>query len=211
MTDAHHEHDHSSNGEIDWDARYSESEQRWSGNPNVALVDAVRDLAPGRAVDIGCGEGADAVWLARNGWDVTALDVSAVALERAARHANDTGVGVHWIHAGLLDASLQPASFNLVSAQYPVLAKTPEFAAEHILLGAVAIGGTLVIVHHADFQSPGEDHHGADPADYVGPWDIVPLLDEGWTIEVNETRPRHVASGAGAGHTEDVVLIAHRV
>jgi SAM-dependent methyltransferase len=194
-----------------WDARYSAAPQLWSGAPNQALVDATRALIPGRAVDVGCGEGADAVWLASNGWDVTALDVSAVALGRAAHHADDAGVSVHWIHAGLLDAGLQPGTFGLVSAQYPVLAKTPDRDAERVLMSAVAPGGRLVIVHHAEFQTDDPHHHGANPADYVGPWDIVPLLGAEWLIEVNETRHRDLTTGAGAGHTEDAVLIARRL
>ena len=64
----------------------------WSGRPNGALVAEVAGLAPGRVLDVGCGEGADAIWLAGLDWDVTALDVSGVALDRAAQHARDAGV-----------------------------------------------------------------------------------------------------------------------
>jgi SAM-dependent methyltransferase len=210
---AHHHpaHEHASGDPIDWDARYAGADQLWSGAPNEFLVDAARTLTPGRAVDVGCGEGADAVWLARNGWAVTALDPSAVALERAERHAREADVEVHWLHAGLVDAGLEPESYDLVSAQYPVLEKSPGQLAEHILMGAVAPGGTLVVVHHADFNTDKPLDHGPNPADYVGPWDMAALLGEGWFIEVNGTRPRNLTSGAGAGHTEDVVLIAHRV
>ncbi len=93
----------------EWDGRYAEMRQLWSGRPNGALVAEVSDLAPGRVLDVGCGEGADAVWLARRGWDVTALDVSGVALARAAEHASEAGVDVRWVHAGLVEAAL-PAS-----------------------------------------------------------------------------------------------------
>src|SRR5690606_20979365 len=77
-----------------WDRRYAQRPQRWSGHPNATLVAEVADLAPGTALDVGCGEGADAVWLAQRGWRVTGLDVSAVALERAARAAQDAGVEI---------------------------------------------------------------------------------------------------------------------
>ena len=183
----------------------------WSGEPNPALVDAATSNTPGRAVDVGCGEGADAVWLAEHGWDVTALDVSRVALDRAARHAQDAGVSVRWIHAGLLDAGLSAGGFDLVSAQYPVLLKSPDAIAGHILMDSVAPGGTLVVVHHADFHVNEPLHDGVNPADYVGPWDVAPLLDADWQIEVNENRPRRLTAGAGAHHTEDVVLIARRL
>ncbi|MEV7673579.1 class I SAM-dependent methyltransferase [Streptomyces sp. NPDC000963] len=198
----------------EWDSRYSERHRLWSGQPNGALVAEVADLAPGRALDVGCGEGADAIWLARAGWDVTALEVSGVALARAAAHARDAGADVRWVHAGLAEAALPPASFDLVSAQYPALLRTPDAAAEHALLAAVAPGGVLLLVHHAGM----EDHHpepqdaAFDPADYVWPSMVAALLGDDWRIEVDEERPRVVPEGgAGAHHTDDVVLRARRL
>jgi SAM-dependent methyltransferase len=198
--------------EADWDRRYTGSERLWSGRPNGALVAEVAGMAPGRVLDVGCGEGADAVWLARSGWEVTALEVSGVALERAAAHAREAGVDVRWVHAGLVEAALPPASFDLVSAQYPALLRTPDAAAEHALLRAVAAGGVLLLVHHA-----GMEHHealddGDDPADYVWPSMVAALLDDDWQVEVDEQRPRVVPEGgAGAHHAEDVVLRARRL
>jgi SAM-dependent methyltransferase len=182
----------------------------WSGQPNGALVAEVTALQPGRALDVGCGEGADAVWLARQGWDVTALDVSRVALDRAELHAREAGAQVHWVHAGLLDAPLPPGAFDLVSAQYPALLRTPGAEAEHALLAAVASGGTLIVVHHADIDRTEALAHGFDPDDYVSPADVAAVLDDGWQIEVDERRPRQVSSGAGARHTHDLVLRASR-
>ena len=74
-----------------WDARYGATDQVWSGNPNPRLVEHVADLTPGTALDVGCGEGADAIWLAARGWQVTAIDVSPVALERVANRAAEAG------------------------------------------------------------------------------------------------------------------------
>src|ERR1700736_5569336 len=99
-------------------------EQVWSGQPNDALVSETTGLQPGQALDVGCGEGADAVWLAEHGWDVTALDVSQVALKRAAHHAEQVRVPVRWVHAGLVEASLTLGTFDLVSTQYPALPRT---------------------------------------------------------------------------------------
>ncbi|WP_407938046.1 class I SAM-dependent methyltransferase [Nakamurella panacisegetis] len=196
----------------EWDRRYTDREQLWSGQPNGTLVAEVADLAPGRALDVGCGEGADAVWLARAGWDVTALEVSGVALSRAARHAQDAGVNIHWVHAGLAEAALPPASFDLVSAQYPALPRTPDGAAEKALVAAVAPGGVLLFVHHAGMESQPVNDSGFDPAAYVWPSMVIALLDEDWAIEVNEQRPRVIPEGgAGAHHAEDVVIRARRL
>jgi SAM-dependent methyltransferase len=184
----------------------------WSGQPNGALVAEVARLTPGRVLDVGCGEGADAIWLARGGWDVTALEVSGVALERAAGHARDAGLRVRWVHAGLAEAMLAPASFDLVSAQYPALLRTPDAAAERALLAAVAPGGVLLLVHHAGMDAEPVRDGGFDPADYVWLSMVAALLDDDWVVEVDEQRPRVAPDGgAGAHHTDDVVLRARRL
>ena len=193
----------------EWDERYGAADQVWSGEPNAALVAETAGLEPGRALDVGCGEGADAVWLARRGWEVTGLDVSRVALDRAQRLARDAGVQVGWVQAALVEAALPAGVFDLVSAQYPALRKTPGAVAERTLLDLVAPGGTLLVVHHA--IDP-EHHHedDFDPTLYVLPADVRALLGEGWTVEVDERRPRAVSRGAGAHHVQDVVLRAQR-
>lgn len=191
----------------EWDARYSAEQRMWSGDPNGALVDEVASLTPGRALDVGCGEGADAVWLALRGWDVTALDVSSVALERAARHADLAGATVRWHHGGLLTAALQP--FDLVSAQYPTLRATAGHDAEHVLIDMVAPGGVLLVVHHVvDIEHATME--GFDPAEYVSPADVRAQLGDGWDVVFDEDRPRRIRGGGGAHHTHDVVLKARR-
>ncbi|MGW2017648.1 class I SAM-dependent methyltransferase [Streptomyces sp. NPDC001927] len=195
----------------EWDSRYAERQQLWSGRPNGALVTETAGLTPGRVLDVGCGEGADAVWLARAGWEVTALEVSGVALQRAAGHARDAGVDVHWIHAELTQAALPPNSFDLVSAQYPALLRTPEATAERALIEAVAPGGVLLLVHHAGMDSQQPDDSGFDPADYVWPSMVAALLGDDWEIETDDVRPRVIPDGgAGAHHADDVVLRARR-
>jgi SAM-dependent methyltransferase len=196
--------------EVDFDALYARDEPVWSGEPNGALIDEIADAEPGRALDVGCGEGADAVWLAQRGWQVTALDVAAAALERAEQHAVEAGVDVRWLHRGLLEARLESESFDLVSAQYPALLHTAGDAAIRALLSLVAPGGTLLVVHHADIDVDEARAHGFDPSLYVSPEDVRLSLDENWDVLVNERRPRNIRGGAGAHHSHDLVLKARR-
>ena len=199
-------------GDDDWDERYSASEQIWSGQPNGSLVSQVAHLEAGRALDVGCGEGADVVWLAAAGWEVTALDVSSVALERAQVHAADAGTTVTWVHGGFVEAGLPAGAFDLVSAQYPVLRRTPDDVAEHALVDAVAPGGTLLVVHHSPADMAHAREQGWDPDDYVFPGDVARVLGDDWVVEVEGMLPREVPlSGGGTHHTDDVVLRARRV
>lgn len=196
---------------VEWDERYSAAERVWSGEPNGSLVTDVAGLTPGRVLDVGCGEGGDAVWLARQGWAVTALDVSGVALARAAAHARDAGVEVDLVHAGLLEADLPAAAFDLVSVQYPALLRTPGRDAERALLAAVAPGGLLLVVHHADVDREEALSRGWDPDDYVGHQDVVDALGDGWRVEVDERRGRAVPTSGQAHHHVDEVLRARRL
>jgi len=199
----------------EWDERYS-GEQLWSGRPNQALVAEASELSPGRALDVGCGEGADTVWLAQQGWQVTALDISPKAVQRTESAAARAGVAVEGVASGLVDASLDDASYDLVSAMYFVLLRTPTREAERRLLDLVRPGGTLLVVHHADLdQDHDHDHdHGHDQEstfrleDYVTPDDVRVAAVErgGWEVVVDERRERGPVEGAGAHHHSDLVV-----
>lgn len=134
-----------------WDEFYSGDGRVWSGKVNVQLAEITADLAPGRALDLGCGEGADAIWLAEDGWQVVAVDVSANALERACAAAQERQV-ISRIRFERHDLSTSfPAGrFDLVSAQFlhsPV--QLDREAALRRAADAVAVGGRLLIVDHA--------------------------------------------------------------
>lgn len=195
----------------EWDERYS-GERVWSGHPNAALVAEVQDLPPGRALDVGCGEGADAVWLAQHGWHVTALDVSARAVELTLAATQRAGRSAEGVAAGLLDAALPTGSFDLVTAMFPVLERTPERIAEHLLLDLVAPGGTLLIAHHADIDYEHARAHGCDPDAYVAPADVRALAEEvgGWRVVTDEDRTRDAVHGAGSAHHRDTIVRLQR-
>ena len=203
-----------SGNQADWDHRYG-GERVWSGNPNGTLVNEVSGLEPGRALDVGAGEGGDAVWLAERGWTVTASDVSPRALERVAAEAQRRGLAVEGL---LADANgsepFAAGGFELVSAQYASIPRTPDDRAVRNLLAAVTPGGTLLVVSH-DMGAMHAQGAGRpfDPEAYVRVEEFAAALSASpeWEVEVHEKRLRPPGSATAAPHVEDVVLRARRV
>ncbi|PXY30366.1 SAM-dependent methyltransferase [Prauserella sp. PE36] len=195
-----------------WDERYSSRDQLFSGRPNGVLVTEVSGLPPGQALDVGCGEGGDAIWLARRGWRVTALDISTVALRRAAKAAADAGVAdrIAWTRTDLAVTHPPAQCFDLVSAQYFPLLRRDGDAALRGLLAAVAPGGILLVTGHDTADWPAPEEGGHDPRDFFLPSDIAALLGDEWTIEVDETRARVDPAPEGTRHARDTVLRARR-
>jgi len=190
------------NSQAEWNARYLESEQIWSGNPNAALVREVAGLTPGTALDLGCGEGADAIWLARQGWQVTGVDVSDVALDRARQHADAAGVRVEFV---LDDLATSPGEFDLVTSFF---LHVPEAALrERTLLVAaasVAPGGTLLVVGHSRAAGHGHDSMLLETGHEVV--EKLRLSADEWIIEVTAD----VERAATNMHTVDTVVRARR-
>lgn len=196
----------------EWDGRYSEHDRAmWSGRPNGRLVAEVAGLAAGRALDVGGGEGADAIWLARQGWTVTAIDISDVALRRAREAARQAGVAVGWVVGDALRTPLPAGSFDLLSLQYPALPKVAGEAAVRRLLATVRPGGTLLAVYHDldDHHRERMQSHGVDPDDYVGADDLAALLGDDFTLDLHTTEPR-LDPPPDNPHIADVVLRATR-
>jgi SAM-dependent methyltransferase len=218
--DATHNHrqhlDHRARPHADtrtWDAFYAGSGDGaplWSGLPNGSLVLEVNDLEPGTALDIGCGEGGDAIWLAQQGWKVTALDPSAVALERGATAAASTETTVTWMHGGLIELADELDTFGLVSVQYGVLPLDTELNAIQLLCRAVAPGGTLLVVHH-ELDLTHHSHDSFDPAAHVMPDDVAAHLGDDWQIETHERRNRPGELTPDTPHVRDIVLRARHI
>jgi SAM-dependent methyltransferase len=219
MTDAHHHGDHDADvselfTQETWDARYAESDRMWSGRPNSRLVEQVSGVTPGTALDVGAGEGADAVWLAGQGWQVTALDVSEVALERTAAHAREAGVAdrVTTLHHDVLGDSPLPDAFDLVSSQY-LHPPADQLATIVQRLGAaVRPGGLLLVVgHHPDdFTSGLRRGHGHAELLFT-PEQVVAALPTGqWDVRVADAPTRTVEGPDGPMTATDTVVLAVR-
>lgn len=190
-----------------WEDRYAGHEPR-DHPPSPVLAAEVGALSPGTALEAGCGEGANAVWLAAQGWRVTAVDVSATALGRARERAAAGGAKVaeriEWVHADLTDGLPAEGSFDLVTAHY-VHPTVPLEEFLRRLAAAVVPGGTLLVVDHDHADEHAHTH--ASPADLAGALDA-----DGWQVEIAERRTREVAVGHGQSRTlHDSILRARRL
>ncbi|CCH31654.1 methyltransferase domain-containing protein [Actinosynnema sp. NPDC047251] len=200
-----------------WEGFYLDRDQVWSGEPNPLLVREVAGLTPGTALDLGCAEGGDVVWLARQGWRVLGVDVSATALGRAAARAAGAGVAdLVAFERHDLGETFPAGEFDLVSAQYlhsPVAVEGERGGILRHAADAVAPGGVLVIGGHAGWPSWVTEHpHG----DIVLPTtaEVLRSLDlgEGWQVETDEVVRREMADPDGnPGHRDDNVLRIRRL
>ncbi|MEH3089964.1 MAG: FAD-dependent oxidoreductase [Microbacterium arborescens] len=182
----------------DWEARYAESDRVWSGRVNettssvVAELEASGELTPARALDLGCGEGGDALWLAARGWAVTGLDLSPTAVARARAAARAARLDADFIAGEIDDAAL--GSFELVTTSF-LHSWDPEFSRIALLRAAmehVAPGGHLLVVSHVGVPPRPHDAHPdhpplATPAEERASLDLDPLE---WTVEREEVRER---------------------
>ncbi|MBD3915313.1 bifunctional NAD(P)/FAD-dependent oxidoreductase/class I SAM-dependent methyltransferase [Nocardioides hwasunensis] len=173
-----------------WEERYS-GDKVWSGKVNAQLAAEAADLAPGRALDVGCGEGGDVLWLAERGWQVTASDFAEAALARVAEHAAEAGLADR-VETLLMDVrTFEPAgtTWDLVTAHFVHLPDGGMVDVVRRLATAVAPGGTLLVVGHA----PDDIHTGLrhGHVNFMHTADqLLPALDDQWEIEVCESRPR---------------------
>ena len=195
-----------------WEEHYAERDRAWSGRVNVRLAEVAESLPPGRALDLGCGEGGDAMWLAERGWHVTAVDISQTALDRAAADARSRNLleRIDFQRHDLPD-TFPEGVFDLVSAQF--LHSTVELDRPSLLrLGADAVsgGGTLLIVDHGGpppWASKLDHYHEFPSADEVadslnldaGEWERVRLE----AVEREATGP----DGEVATWTDNVIVL----
>ncbi|SEP50200.1 SAM-dependent methyltransferase [Amycolatopsis saalfeldensis] len=195
-----------------WEELYGSQTSLWTGRPNPQLVTEAADLRPRRALDAGCGEGGDALWLAASGWHVTAVDFSATALARGAKETAAQGLDerISWLRADLTSWAPEE-QFDLVSAQFMHLPTPERTALFERLAAAVAPGGTLLIVgHHPSDLEQGVPRPQV-PDLFFTAESIAETLDDGWDAVVTDARPRTAALPDGHEVTvRDAVLVARR-
>ena len=200
-----------------WDERYASKPSLWSGRPNAAMVEEVTPLTPGRALDVGCGEGGDAIWLARQGWEVTGADVSQVALDRAAGEAAREGLTerTRWERRDLMTWAPTPASYDLVTVGFFQLPGADRRRVYPVLAEAVAVGGTFLVIAH-DFSDVAVVPRPPEPDLFFTAADLLPDLPGGataWQVHVATSRARtQTHPGTGEPVTvHDAVLRAERM
>jgi len=220
-----------------WEERYRSADTVWSGRPNPQLVAEAADLPAGTALDVGCGEGADACWLASRGWRVTAVDHAATALQRGAAHAETLGAEVagriRWVRADIITADFtaaeftaaqpsaaQPSAgpsaagaFDLVSAQYMHPRPEERAALFARMADAVAPGGTLLVVgHHVHDLDTAPAHRPPMPDLFYTAGQVADVLDpDRWDVLVSAARPRTATDADGNPMAiHDSVLRARR-
>ena len=194
-----------------WNRRYAEHELVWTAEPNRFLVAETEGLAPGRALDLACGEGRNALWLAQRGWEVTAVDFAGVAIEKAGTLAEARGVQVAWGVVDLREYAPDPRAFELVLMFY---LQVPEHERRPIVRAAadgVAPGGTLLLVGHERDNIAHGFGGPRDPAVLYTAQDVLAdLAGTGLRIERAERVDRPVDTPEGERIALDVLVRARR-
>ncbi len=195
-----------------WEFRYAQSSQRWSGNPNATLVDVVSPLTPGRAVDLGSGEGADAIWLARQGWTVLGVDISPTAVTRARGAAVEAGVdGRATFEAHDLSTWEPDGAIDLVTASFfHSREDLPRTEILQRVAAHVVPGGHVAIVSHAA-PPPWSEHAHHDELLLDADGEVAAFDPDAWEVVLAEHRERAATGPAGeSAHLEDVAVLLRR-
>jgi len=177
-----------------WDERYRGDELVWTDTPNQFLVAETAELTPGRAVDLACGEGRNAIWLAEQGWEATGVDFSAVGLAKAVRFAALREVQVTWVESPVESWTPPPDGFDLVAMCYLQLPQPNRSAALAVAASAVAPGGTLLVIAH-DLDNLTRGYGGPPSPDVL--------------YRVSEVTEAAVEAGLTVGRAEQAVRLVH--
>lgn len=193
-----------------WDERYSLKDLVWTAQPNQFLVSELVDMLPGRALDIACGEGRNAVWLATQGWDVIGVDFSRVGIDKASRLAAANQVDVDWVVADIVEWDPPAGAFDLVIAFYVQLPSADFRAVLGHAVAALAPGGTLLVVGHA-LRNLTDGHGGPPSAEVLYAPDAVAAELPGLVIERADEVLRAVEVDGGTATAIDALVRARLV
>jgi len=193
----------------DWNRRYEGPGLLWSAQPNAILAAELAGPARGRALDLACGEGRNAVWLAEQGWSVTGADFSDVGLDKARVLAATRGVTVEWELVDLREHQPEPGGYDLVVVLYLHLEAGARRAVHAAAAGALAPGGTLFVLGH-DLSNLTDGHGGPpDPSILFTPEDVVADVP-GLSVVKAERVVRLVATDDGERKAIDALVRAVR-
>lgn len=193
-----------------WDQRYSGPDLVWGAGPNRFVAGELAALPAGRAIDLGTGEGRNAIWLAERGWRVTAVDFSATGLARAARLAAERGVSVDWVQADLLTWQPSPGGYDLVLIAYLHLPSASLARVFRAAAAAVAPGGTLLVIGH-DRDNITRGHGGPQDPDRLYTPVLVTAELDGLVICRAEQVTRPVQAPEGERTAIDTLVRAQRL
>ena len=195
--------------QAEWDQRYSGPDLVWGAGPNRFVAGELAALPPGRAIDLGSGEGRNAIWLTERGWQVTAVDFSAAGLARAARLATERAVSVEWVQADVLAYQPAPGGYDLVLIAYLQLPSASLAGVLRAAAAAVAPGGTLLVIGH-DRDNLARGYGGPqDPGRLYTSAMIVAELG-GLAIRKAGQVQRHVQTPEGERTAIDTLVRAER-
>jgi 2-polyprenyl-3-methyl-5-hydroxy-6-metoxy-1,4-benzoquinol methylase len=193
----------------DWDRKWRDEQPRPRTDANRFLVAEVPGMAAGRALDLACGAGRNAVWLAEQGWEVTGVDFSEVALEHARRLARSRRVEIEWVLADVLDWQPPSGAFDLVTVLYLQLPAGERSKVLARAASALAPGGTLLVIAH-DLTNLTEGWGGPKSADVLYTADEVAADLSGLVVEKAERVTRVVEDEEGEHTAIDVLVKATR-
>lgn len=182
----------------EWDARYAAADLVWGAPPNATVVEQVVSLPAGRALDLGCGEGRNTIWLATQGWQVRAVDFSQVAIDKgrtvASRSPRAVRTRITWLHADVTDSAAEvfAGPFDLIVLSYLHLPAAQRRTVLIQAAGALAPAGTLLVLGH-DSSNIAEGYGGPqDPAILFSPGEVAAELANTLEIRTAERRYRNV-------------------
>lgn len=190
-----------------WDARYADRELTWSAGPNALFAEVVADLPPGRALDVAAGEGRTALWLARRGWAVRAVDFSAVGLAKGRARAAEEGLAVEWVLADVTATDLGQRAFDLVAVLYLHLPEPAMRAVLRRCADPVAGGGRLVVIGH-DRDNLARGHGGPQDPELLHTPELLRAAADAAGLVVR--RAEQVLRPTDDGPAVDTLLVAER-